>query len=499
MIPALSFDPASGKEEILCLNGTTVAYRAFCDISYCQKPVDAIQTLNLFAPEVYYRGGAQNGYTLHTAPIFLPNTVGGYMPGPADRPGLDRFDHPNAIFEALAHGYVVASVGVRGRTSGRRSNEFFEGGKLGAQGADTGRMVGRAPAMIVDLKAGIRYLRHNRAVIPGDTDKIITSGTSAGGALSALAGAAGNSADYAPYLAAIGAAEERDDIFAANCYCPIHNLEHADAAYEWMFAGQNCFHRTRHVTATDGKLLREPYSGTMTAAQQTLSAELKTQFPAYVNSLGLRGPRGEALTLDADGNGEFKSWVAHFVVEAARRELETHDTANRLPWLAVPGSEVECQTALTIDGEKAATLNWPAFVETVTRMKAAPAFDAVDLSSPENEEFGTETIFARHFTEFSRRHSTVQGTLAEPALIRRMNPITYIGQADTARYWRIRHGTHDRDTALAIPVILATLLENRGYAVDFALPWGLPHSGDYDLPSLFAWIDGLCRQNRAAR
>ena len=70
-------------------------------------------------------------------------------------------------------------------------------------------------------------------------EKIITSGTSAGGALSALTGATGNCEDYEPFLKAICAADERDDIFAANCYCPIHNLDNADTAYEWWEAFLN--------------------------------------------------------------------------------------------------------------------------------------------------------------------------------------------------------------------------------------------------------------------
>ena len=37
-------------------------------------------------------------------------------------------------------------------------------------------------------------------------------------------------------------------------------------------------------------------------------------------------------------------------------------------------------------------------------------------------------------------------------------------------------------------------LKNKGYDVDFALPWGLPHSGDYDMEELFGWIDGICKQ-----
>ena len=83
--------------------------------------------------------------------------------------------------------------------------------------------------------------------------------------------------------------------------------------------------------------------------------------------------------------------------------------------------------------------------------------------------------------------------MASPEMIRIMNPLSFIGTADTAPHWRIRHGAFDRDTSLAIPVILATVLKNQYFDVDFALPWGLPYSGDYDLKEQFAWIDRICK------
>ncbi len=49
--------------------------------------------------------------------------------------------------------------------------------------------------------------------------------------------------------------------------------------------------------------------------------------------------------------------------------------------------------------------------------------------------------------------------------------------------------TIDRDTSLAIDDILATMLENKGYGVNFVMPWEQDHGGDYDLDELFAWID----------
>lgn len=100
-------------------------------------------------------------------------------------------------------------------------------------------------------------------------------------------------------------------------------------------------------------------------------------------------------------------------------------------------------------------------------MKPVPSFDALDLSSPENEEFGTEKISAKHFTVFGLENSEVMGDLADAQTIKLLNPTKYIGKADTAKHWRIRHGAFDRDTSLAIPVILAILLENKGYDVDF--------------------------------
>jgi hypothetical protein len=71
-----------------------------------------------------------------------------------------------------------------------------------------------------------------------------------------------------------------------------------------------------------------------------------------------------------------------------------------------------------------------------------------------------------------------------------MNAMSYVGApgATTSRHWRIRHGSVDRDTSLAIPVILATKLTTIGKAVDFAIPWGVGHGGNYDLDELFAWM-----------
>ena len=353
---------------------------------------------------------------------------------------------------ALAKGLVVAAPGARGRTLQDKS----------------GLYTGKAPACIVDLKAAVRYLRHNDKIMPGNAEKIVSNGTSAGGALSALLGATGDSADYEPYLKAIGAADERDDIFAASCYCPITDLDNADTAYEWLFNGIN------HYESWGG-------SRTMTPEQVQVSDQLKSLFPAYLNSLGLKHADGTLLTLNADGTGPFRDYVKSFVIASAQKALAGGKDFSGLAWLTIKNGTV-------------ADLDFDKFIAYATRKKPAPAFDSLDDSAPEVNLFGSATVNNQHFTQFSKDHST-DHSLADAAIVKLMNPLDYIGAhgTTTAPHWRIRHGAVDRDTSLAIPVILATKLQNHGFDVDFALPWGRGHSGDYDLEELFAWIDQVCR------
>ena len=42
-------------------------------------------------------------------------------------------------------------------------------------------------------------------------------------------------------------------------------------------------------------------------------------------------------------------------------------------------------------------------------------------------------------------------------------------------------------------IMLALKLQNNGVDVNFHVPWGRGHSGDYDLPELFDWMDSICK------
>ncbi|MFB9768818.1 subtype B tannase [Lactiplantibacillus modestisalitolerans] len=450
--------------ETVSFNGQPFQYYAANDISYVTHPVAAIQRLNVFVPTAYMQAnGTVNGYTAATAPIFMPNTVGGYMPGPADSP--QKSDWPSnarTIIGALKRGYVVVSAGLRGRTT-----------------TTDGQEAGHAPAFIVDLKAAIRYVRYNAAILPGNAARIITNGTSAGGATAALAGAAGNVQDYEPFLKAIGAADVPDDVYAVSAYCPIHNLAHADMAYEWQFNGINDWHRFRITPLAVGQRPKmTPITGNLSTAQQAASTALKSQFIAYLNDLHLTGPAGKPLTLDATGKGAFADEIARLIQQSAQRAYDQ-------------GVDVHKYAGIQTMAGSVTAVDLPSYVRSLTRMKAVPAFDTFDLSSPENNLFGDETVPAKHFTAFSQAHDTANGTQAADHLVALTDPVSQLqaAQATVAPYWRIRHGAADRDTSFAIPLILASLLRQQGRSVDFALPWDTPHSGDYDLNDLFDWID----------
>lgn len=451
----LFFDSKRYCVEELHAGTENIRYRAFRNITYVKRPVDEIQKLNIFVPEKYFAGEEINGYGLRTAPIFLPNTVGGYKPGPAGEPCVNKEGQPNAMYLALQHGYVVVSAGVRGR------------GSVDAEG----RYIGAAPAVVCDMKAAVRFLRYFDKTIPGDKEKIITNGTSAGGALSALMGATGNHPDYEPYLKEMGAADTADHVFGASCYCPITNLEHADMAYEWEFGGIREYCKWNE-------------QGKMSDKQISLSEILAGAFPLYVNSLHLKDEEGQELSLSENGEGTFQKKVEEFVIASACREVKKGTDLSQLSWI-------------TWQDGKICGIDFKEYVRFRTRMKTTPAFDNITMGTAENELFGDLDIRERHFTSFGYEHSEVMGELAEEQRIKMMNPMNYLKDdlAVKAKHYRIRHGAVDRDTSLAIPVILHTKLMNAGIDSDLEFPWGIPHAGDYDLNELFRWIDAIVTDN----
>ena len=389
----LRFNPDNFTVHSLTMpDGSQVSYKAYEGIFYVANVEDSTyQTLNIYVPECLA--------DIPRVPVLMRTYVGGYMASTAKGPSPS-----DATGRALKEGYVVCIPGSRG------SNSTIE---------RDGKTIytGVAPNGLLDLKAAVRYLRYNDALIPGESELIFTDGTSAGGAMSSLLGATGNSKEYDGYLRKMGAADTRDDVFASICYCPITDLNHADMEYEWLYG----------CTNTGVRRLSE--------AQIAISDELSAECPSYINSLGLKDNSGNLITADT-----YKDYLKTFLITSAHRALQEGceipdsigfvfyqdksgpmggpdngprggmaprpDDGRRAPSFG-PGNAPRFNktsdfvTDLDLD-------RYLSYVATVTPLKTPPAFDQMGVliptPSPENKVFGDKYGEAANFTDFSLRH-----------------------------------------------------------------------------------------------
>ncbi|MDH6450924.1 hypothetical protein M2156_004742 [Streptomyces sp. SAI-149] len=495
----LVFDPDAWTKLTTTVTDTqgaehSVTYHFWKAVTYVSKPVDATyQSLIVSAP-VEIDGTAVDA---SNAPILLANSIGGYMPSSvADAtgvgaggmgggmgggaptgsaapsasaaPGANENTNANGgatssnQLLALAAGYVVIEPGARGRTLKNSAGEYY----------------GTAPAAIVDLKAAVRYVKANKGRIPGDVERIVSAGTSAGGALSALLGASGDSPVYDKDLAAIGAADASDAIFAVGAWCPITDLEHADGAYEWNW-GTN-------VTASTGKTV-----------DQTVSKELRSQFAEYQARLKLRG-LNRFGTLTARNYDEYL--VKQYLEPSATTYLAALSDSDRETYLAA-------NTFITWSGGRA-SFTWDGFLTHVgARKKTAPAFDAFDLSAGENNLFGAGTTANRHFTAYGAKNdstglSTKRVASDIPAKLDRMNPMYHLVEkvnGSRSKHWWIRLGTNDTDTSHVVSANLAAAAAGLGDEVNHLYYWDQGHGANTDPGDFITWIAKVTGHKKAKK
>lgn len=521
----LTFDASSGGTAgSVSVLGSTVNYTAYT-VTYVSKPIDAAQqVMTIYIPSTATKDSA----------IYMPLNTGGYMQldslAPADVTTSNNTDQPHAAAVALSKGMVVASVSGRGRNT-----------TLVINGVTT--EVGNGPSAIVDLKAAIRYLKHNDKAMLGDADKIIISGTSGGGAFSSLIGTTGNSAIYKKYLTEIGAADEKDDVFAVAPYCPITNLDNANAAYEYYFNGTGIttFAPTAPVT--------------LTANDQRLSTVMANMFVPYVNGLGLRHPTtGAALVLnsyspDAVMGGSYRNYLysvigasaTQFIIDAGYVNGNGSLNAAGLAYMSTATAMNSATSGLAPQDfiswnaatRTASLKSWKNYMTFMNRMKPVGSFDNgfYDVTG-EMDVFNTDPTALKnditvaegwnHLDEnlgaaitkaglkgvtgyTSLKHFVVRDDVAPQVAM--MNPMYFIakapkntglavnpyadqlyGSSTVAPHWRIRVGSYDRDSSPFISLNLATVLQNRGKDVDYHIAWNQPHAGNYDNTDLIAWM-----------
>ena len=475
------------------------------------------ETLGIYVPGAYLEATA-NGDGTYTASVKSDAQVGQFTAAtapyvlPVNTPGFNASQAPTWLADGIANytqaGMIYLQPGIRGRDNTTDS-----------QGQE---VVGGAPWGVTDLKAAIRYVRYNKDVLPGDTDKIVSFGHSGGGAQSAVLGASGDSTLYNPYLEALGAAMKdkegnpiSDAPYGTMTWSPITSLDYADAAYEWNL-GQFADSNTRA-------------EGTFT---QALSQDLAKEYANYINQLGLKH-EGQALTLTESSEGIYtQGSYATYLEEVVNQSLNNFLADTSFPYTsdgAGPGGTTESVTYETaqafIDSLNAETqwVTYDAATNTAkissladfakyvkTASKSVPAFDALDRSLAENAVFGVADANELHFdqlvarllknnqakyeslTDWNSQYVTdFESDLAKTDSLGKTiaerqdlyNPMFYLTSAYSgyqtskpAPHWRIRSGLSQGDTALTVETNLALALENQANgavkSVDFATVWG---------------------------
>lgn len=130
-------------------------YRKFFDLAYDEKSED--QKIDLWLPDVPVKG---------------PYPVVMYFHGGGFRAGAKRENQSEPVLRALEQGYAVADVDYR------KSGEAI------------------FPAMLLDAKAAVRFLRANAEKYDLDSSRIAAWGASAGGWIVSMLGVTANMTEF---------------------------------------------------------------------------------------------------------------------------------------------------------------------------------------------------------------------------------------------------------------------------------------------------------------
>ncbi|RIY33842.1 hypothetical protein CKF54_02055 [Psittacicella hinzii] len=426
------------------------------------------------------------------------------------------------IAQALAHGYVVVTVGSRGFELENEQKEF----------------VGKTPASLVDLKAAIKYIKANGNVIQGNPERIVVLANHGGANVGALVGLNQDDSLYQEDFANLGVAQANSQVHAVAMYSPHLNLSSADMAYEWGYSN------VQEVQARPiPGMLGLSRAIDLTAEQLEQSQVLQREFVTYVNSLNLGGSK-TPYTLNEDGTGSFRELVEQLLL------LEAKDTLVNNPQL-----DLTDYPWLTVENGKVVKVDSYLYQAEVGRTKFPWSFDKLDLDSPYNRLFGDQKVAARHFAwsylrdeyfaqqqeqerqveqeaqdvakaseqtsapeiaqqnneqdnskqEVKEEKVKEQNFVAPLALVNNFNPSYHLANLDKAtaanltKYWWIRQGTFDSSYPIALPVIFAQQLTDAGLVVDFQFAWNQASNINYATAELFAWIDSISQASALQR
>nr|MCR4891451.1 hypothetical protein [Lachnospiraceae bacterium] len=468
---------------------------------------DDLQRMNIYVPAAYLEvdgegnvtginQDAQVGdYTASTAPIVFANEFGGWR---SSQPKSANTDY-------IGEGMIHVTIG------GRSRDAVDENGKI----------TGKSPTQAVDMKAGIIELRANTDIIPGDTDKIISVGTSGGGQMSSILGASGNMKEYYEYMYESGVlgliknddgtytSAYPDNIYAAQTYCPIADIENADLAYAWWWVN----------LADDGGTYGEGFTDFEIRLQE-LEAEA---FVDYLNGLGLKDEKGNVLTLTGLREGSYYDAILQNISDAlnsmvaAGQIVPEEEYGDYSGWLVL--NEDGTYSIKDMDQFMIAT----GLVS--MRNKAVPGFDTMDKSA-EGDAFGKSEDGVVHFSasvaqllsdnydELSKLdgfnaeevdnyiEEALNGEAAEGIEVQTnlLNATEIMlgnngfRAVDPAQFWRIRSGTADQHTSFSIGYNIGLSAEMLGLDANYHLVWNMGHGANEgeSTGTFIEWIKEIC-------
>ena len=446
-------------------------------ISYCETPAaESYEQLAVFVPGAFMNATDNGdgtftcelnedaqfmGYTASTAPILLPVITPGYHAEFAlTDDSIDELMHEPASLTAFtSQGCIFVHSGCRGMEEG-------------------------APAGVTDLKAAIRYLRYSDDVLPGDAESIFAFGMSGGGAQAAIIGASGDSELYQPYLEQIGAVQGVSDAVAGvMAWCPICDLDTANAGYEWMMG----------CTRTD-----------RTPEEQKITERLAEEFAEYINGAGFTDSSGNALTLTESEEGVYQAGSYYdYIKRVIEGSLNNYLSDNGLS-----GSAAQEYVDELNENRKWVNYNRATNSVLITsvadfcleRKNASPLPLAFDQPFSQHPLFNCggkpchfDSILAGILTELNSEYADdfnsdlVRTDSVGNTVVQRVDmysPLYYLqkgrggyGKSAVAENWRIRSGIEQDNTAISTEVNLALALESFGVkTLDFETVWEQKHT-----------------------
>ena len=417
-------------------------------IGYCEKPAnEQYEKLAVFVPGAYLdasdngdgtytckvsESAELNGYSAATAPIMMPIETPGY----ASAKALDDdiLAMRKSILEQLSdytsQGFVIAMSGCRGISEG-------------------------APTGVTDLKA-------------------------------AILGTSGDSELYDPYLEAIGAVQGVSDAVAGvMAWCPVTNLDTANAEYEWMM-GCTRPKRTDELNAISDKLAHA--------------------YADYVNSAGFTDENGKPLTLTESEEGIYQAGsyydhvkgvietsLNHYLTDTKFTNITAQDYINSLNtdknWVIYDKTTNTATITSVADFAK----------HCKTASDLPVAFDGLRgkntlFGSSEGERSHFDRILADILTEMNSEYAAdfatdlVKANFVGHTVETRVNlysPLFYLmksregyGTSNIAKYWRIRSGIEQKTNSLTTEINLALALKSCDTVdnVDFETVWAQDHT-----------------------